>query len=79
MITNNHVIQGAEDIVVRVNGDKDYKAQVLGADAGMDLAVLKIESDEKFKPVKFGNSDKARIGGLIFAIIGFAIIWYLKI
>ena len=68
VITNNHVIQGAQDIVVRVNGDKDYKAKVLGADAGMDLAVLKIESDEKFKPVNFGNSDKARIGDWVIAI-----------
>ena len=68
VITNNHVIQGAQDIVVRVNGDKDYKAKVLGADAGMDLAVLKIESDEKFKPVNFGNSDKSRIGDWVIAI-----------
>ena len=68
VITNNHVIQGAEDIVVRVNGDMDFKAKVLGADPGMDLAVLQIESDEKFKPVKFGNSDNARIGDWVIAI-----------
>ena len=68
VITNNHVIQGAEDIVVRVNGDKDFKAKVLGADSGMDLAVLQIESDEKFKPVKFGNSNNARIGDWVIAI-----------
>ena len=40
VITNNHVIQGASDIFVRVNGDEDYKAEVLGADAGMDIACL---------------------------------------
>ncbi len=68
VITNNHVIQGASDIFVRVNGDQDYKAEVLGADAGMDIAVLKIESDKSFKPVKFGNSDKARIGDWVIAI-----------
>ena len=68
VITNNHVIQGAEDIVVRVNGDKEYKAKVLGADPGMDIAVLKMETDEKFKPVKFGDSDKARIGDWVIAI-----------
>ena len=68
VITNNHVIQGAEDIVVRVNGDKDFKAKILGADSGMDLAVLQIESDEKFSPVKFGNSDKSRIGDWVIAI-----------
>ena len=68
VITNNHVIQGAEDILVRVNGDKEYKAKVLGSDPGMDIAVLQIETDEKFKPVKFGDSDKARIGDWVIAI-----------
>ena len=68
VVTNNHVIQGAEDIVVRVNGDKEYKAKVLGADPGMDIAVLQIETEEKFIPVKFGDSDKARIGDWVIAI-----------
>ncbi len=68
VVTNNHVIQGAEDIVVRVNGDKEYKAKVLGADPGMDIAVLQIETDENFIPVKFGDSDKARIGDWVIAI-----------
>ena len=43
VITNNHVIQGAEDVYVRVNGEKNIKAKVIGADPGMDLAVLQIE------------------------------------
>ena len=47
VITNNHVIKGAEDILVRVEGDKEYKAKVLGADPLSDIAVLKIESKEK--------------------------------
>ncbi len=68
VVTNNHVIRGAEDIFVRVNGDKDYKAKVIGSDPGMDLAVLKIESDDKFVPVKLGNSDIARIGDWVIAI-----------
>ena len=68
VITNNHVIQGAEDILVRVNGDKEFKAKVLGADPGMDIAVLKMETDEKFVPVKFGDSDKSRIGDWVIAI-----------
>ncbi len=68
VITNNHVIQGAEDILVRVNGDKQYRAKVLGADPGMDIAVLKMETDEKFIPVEFGDSDKARIGDWVIAI-----------
>ena len=68
VITNNHVIQGAEDIVVRVNGDKEYQAKILGADPEMDIAVLQINSTDKFAPVKFGDSDKARIGDWVIAI-----------
>ena len=68
VITNNHVIQDAEDIVVRVRGDKEYKATIIGADPLSDIAVLQIDSKEKFIPVKFGNSDKARIGDWVIAI-----------
>jgi serine protease Do len=68
VITNNHVIQDAEDIVVRVGGDKEYKATIIGADPLSDIAVLQIDSKEKFTPVKFGNSDKARIGDWVIAI-----------
>ncbi len=68
VVTNNHVIQGAEDIVVSVNGSKEYKAKVIGKDPYMDLAVLQIESEEKFQPVTFGDSDKARVGDWAIAI-----------
>ena len=68
VITNNHVIDGAEDIVVQVNGDKDFKAKVIGADPLSDIAVLQIETTDKFIPVKFGDSDKARIGDEVIAI-----------
>ena len=68
VVTNNHVIQGAEDIVVSVNGSTEYKAKVLGTDPYMDLAVLQIVSDEKFETVSFGDSDKARVGDWVIAI-----------
>ena len=68
VITNNHVIQDSEDIVVRVDGDKEYKATIIGQDPLSDIAVLQIDSKEKFKPVKFGNSDEARIGDWVIAI-----------
>ncbi|MDC3016631.1 Do family serine endopeptidase [Candidatus Pelagibacter sp.] len=68
VVTNNHVIQDAEDIIVRVNGDKEFKAIVLGADPLSDIAVLQLESKEEFIPVKFGDSDKARIGDWVIAI-----------
>ena len=68
VITNNHVIQDSEDIVVRVNGNEEYKAKIIGADPLSDIAVLQIDSKEKFKPVQFGDSDKARIGDWVIAI-----------
>ena len=68
VVTNNHVIEGAEDIIVSVNGSTEYKAKVIGKDPYMDLAVLQIESEEKFVPVSFGDSDKARIGDWVIAI-----------
>ena len=67
VITNNHVIAGADDILVKVNS-KEYKAKVIGADPYMDIAVLKMETKDKFKTVAFGNSDKARVGDWVVAI-----------
>ena len=68
VVTNNHVIDSAEDIVVQVNGEKKFKAKVIGADPLSDIAVLQIETKEKFTPVNFGNSNKARIGDWVIAI-----------
>ena len=67
VITNNHVIANAEDILIRV-GDKEYNAEVIGADPYMDLAVLKIKTNDKFKPVSFGDSSNARVGDWVVAI-----------
>ena len=67
VITNNHVIKGAENILVKI-GTKEYKAKVIGADPYMDIAVLKMETNDKFKAVKFGDSDKARVGDWVVAI-----------
>ena len=67
VVTNNHVISGADDILVRV-GDKEYKAKVIGADPYMDIAVLKMETKDQFKPVSFGDSAKARVGDWAVAI-----------
>ena len=67
VITNNHVIANAEDILIRV-GDKEYNAEVIGADPYMDLAVLKMKTKDKFKTVSFGDSNKARVGDWVVAI-----------
>lgn len=68
VITNNHVIQDAEEIIVKVSSKKEYKAKVLGNDPLSDVAVIEIISDDTFSPVKFGDSDKARIGDWVIAI-----------
>ena len=67
IVTNNHVIANADDIIVRVD-NKEYKAKVLGADPYSDIAVLKIQSSKNFNIVKFGNSDKSRVGDWVIAI-----------
>ncbi len=68
VITNNHVIKDADDILVRVNGDKEYEATIIGKDPLSDIAVLQIKSKDKFFPVKFGDSNKSRIGDWVIAI-----------
>ena len=68
VVTNNHVIQDAQDIIIRVNGDKEFKAKVIGSDPLSDIAILQLDTTEKFTPVKFGNSDNARIGDWVIAI-----------
>ena len=47
VVTNNHVIEGAEDIVVQVNGEKKFKAKVIGADPLSDIAILQIDTKDK--------------------------------
>ena len=68
VVTNNHVIKDAEDILVRVNGEKEYKAKIIGADPLSDIAVLEIQSKDQFVAVKFGDSNKARFGDWVIAI-----------
>ena len=68
VVTNNHVIDRATDIdVILQNGDK-YEAKVVGKDPKTDLAVLKIDSDEKLQAVNFGDSENLRIGDWVIAI-----------
>ena len=70
IITNNHVIQGAEDITVILRDDTQLKAKLIGSDSRVDVAVLKVEPPNK-KPLpaaKFGDSDKARVGDWVIAI-----------
>ena len=68
VITNNHVIADANEITVVFNDGTELKAEVVGKDAKTDLAVLKVKSDKPLKAVKFGDSDKARVGEWVIAI-----------
>ncbi|MEB2843283.1 Do family serine endopeptidase [Rhizobiales bacterium RZME27] len=68
VVTNNHVIEGADDIeVVFPNGDK-LKAKLIGTDTKTDLSVLKVEPKTPLKAVRFGDSRKMRIGDWVMAI-----------
>ncbi len=68
IVTNYHVIKQADEITVTLSNDKKLQAKVIGKDAKTDIAVLKVESDEKLPFVKWGNSDKARVGDWVIAI-----------
>jgi serine protease Do len=70
IMTNNHVVENADEIIVQTASDKEYKAKVIGRDAKTDLAVIKIEVDtgDDLKPVVLGDSDNLRVGDWIFAI-----------
>jgi serine protease Do len=68
VVTNNHVIAGADEIEVEfINGDI-FPAKIVGTDANIDIAVLKIDADNPFDYVAFGNSDVARVGDWVMAM-----------
>ncbi|MBV8408208.1 MAG: DegQ family serine endoprotease [Alphaproteobacteria bacterium] len=70
IVTNNHVIQGAEDITVIFRDDTQLKAKLIGSDSRVDVALLKVEPPNK-KPlpaIKWGDSDKMRVGDWVLAI-----------
>jgi len=68
IVTNNHVIEKADQIVVKLSGGKEYEAAVVGRDPNTDLALIKIDADEGLKPLKMGDSDTAPIGDWVVAI-----------
>lgn len=67
VITNNHVVQGAEEIIVRLNDRTEYDAELIGTDQRSDIAVLKIDG-KNLPTVKIGQSDKVRVGEWVLAI-----------
>ena len=68
IVTNNHVIDGADEINVILHDDTTLKARLIGKDAATDLALLKVDPKRPLAFVPWGNSDKARIGDPVVAI-----------
>jgi serine protease Do len=68
VLTNNHVVEDAEEVIVRLADDVEFPAEIVGTDANTDIAVLKIESDADLPIVKLGDSDQIRIGDWAIAV-----------
>ena len=69
VVTNYHVVEGADEIAVNFSGGDEVRARVVGADALTDLAVLRIETQPRaLKPLPLGNSDSVRVGDPVVAI-----------
>ena len=69
IVTNNHVIKGAAEIVISLNNGKNYTAETIGTDPNADIALLKIDTDgDKLSYLPFGNSDNTKIGEWVLAV-----------
>ena len=68
IVTNAHVIDGANEIIVKTSDNTQYNAKLIGADKMTDLALVKIDSEKPFPFVKIGNSDELKVGDWILAI-----------
>ena len=68
IVTNNHVIQNASELEVTLNDNRSYKARLVGTDSKMDIALLKIDADEKLPFAIFGDSDAIKVGEWVLAV-----------
>lgn len=68
IVTNNHVIEGADQITVELFSGRELEATIVGTDPKTDIALLKVESDDPLPYVNFGDSDRARVGDWVMAI-----------
>ena len=67
IVTNNHVIDGADEIDVKLNDNREFKGKLIGTDPGTDLALIKIEGDD-FPTLPIGNSDALKVGEWVLAV-----------
>ncbi|GIZ08797.1 serine protease [Flavobacterium sp. UMI-01] len=68
IVTNNHVIKDASEIEITLNNKKSYKAKLIGTDSKMDIALLKIDANEKLPYTAFGDSDNVKVGEWVLAV-----------
>ncbi len=68
IVTNNHVIDGADEILVEFFGGGEMPAEIIGTDPQTDIALLKVESDEELAHVEFGDAEAARVGDWVIAM-----------
>jgi serine protease Do len=68
IVTNNHVVENAKEIIVTLHNGKDYQAKVVGLDKKTDLALIKIEADEDLPVAPLGDSEKLGVGEWVLAI-----------
>ncbi|MCR5180900.1 MAG: Do family serine endopeptidase [Bacteroidaceae bacterium] len=67
IVTNNHVVEGADEILVKLNDNTEYKGRVIGLDATTDLALIKVEA-KGLPAIKIGDSDALKIGEWVLAV-----------
>jgi serine protease Do len=67
IVTNYHVVKGADEIIVKLYDNSEFKAELVGADPKTDIAVLRIDAED-LKPAEFGNSDSLEVGEIVLAI-----------
>ena len=67
IVTNNHVVEGADEITVKLNDERELKGRVIGTDPDTDLALLKVEGDD-FPTIPVGNSDDLKVGEWVLAV-----------
>jgi serine protease Do len=68
VVTNNHVISDADEVTVILNDGSRLKAEIIGKDQKTDIALLRVKPDKPLKALKFGDSDKLRLGEWVIAI-----------
>ena len=68
ILTNHHVVSGADEVIVRMSNRKEYIARIIGSDEASDVAVIKVEAEDDLPVLSFGDSDELKVGEWVLAI-----------